>query len=550
MTFLPIVERELRVASRRSGTFWIRAGVALAVIVAAVIVFLLFVNAPQQHFGKSLFRTLTVGALLFCMFQGVRATADCLSEEKREGTLGLLFLTDLKGYDVVLGKLAATSLTAIYSLVAIMPVLGIPLLLGGVAAGEFWRFSLMLVNTLFFSLAAGILVSSLCISARKAMAGTFLFILFFNGALPAFGSLMAARGKLVNLQHYFFMPSAGYTYATAFDMPYRISPHAFWWSLAVIHALGWICLALASYIAPRAWQDRPGGASGLRWRDLWLQWCYGNTHERKRFRERLLGENAFYWLASRTRFKPALVWAMLAAMGLAWAWGAFKLGAEWFNEGIYVATAIILGVLLKGWLASEVVRQLGEERKAGALELLLSTTLSVKEIVRGQLLAMQRLFLGPLLVVLFLLLVFMSRTLTSPDTRSDGGVWAFFWVLYILMLLLDLAALYWLGMWMSLTSRNPNRASSKTVVRILVVPWLAYGLVSLGMSLTQTPDPGPKFFIGLWFGLGLVTDLVYGLWARHGIYTHFRHVAMQRYAPFQPFWQRWFKPARETRGVL
>ena len=32
----------------------------------------------------------------------MRNTADSLSAEKREGTLGLLFLTDLRGYDVVL----------------------------------------------------------------------------------------------------------------------------------------------------------------------------------------------------------------------------------------------------------------------------------------------------------------------------------------------------------------------------------------------------------------------------------------------------------------
>ena len=34
-------------------------------------------------------------------------TADCLSEEKREGTLGLLFLTDLRGYDIVVSSSSA-----------------------------------------------------------------------------------------------------------------------------------------------------------------------------------------------------------------------------------------------------------------------------------------------------------------------------------------------------------------------------------------------------------------------------------------------------------
>src|SRR5256885_5281345 len=64
-----------------------------------------------------LFRALFGFAFVYCLFIGARLTADCLSEEKREGTLGLLFLTDLKGYDVVFGKLAATSVNSIYALV-------------------------------------------------------------------------------------------------------------------------------------------------------------------------------------------------------------------------------------------------------------------------------------------------------------------------------------------------------------------------------------------------------------------------------------------------
>ena len=44
--------------------------------------------------------------------------------------MGLIFLTDLKGYDVVLGKLAATSLNGFYGLLAVFPLLAFPLLTG------------------------------------------------------------------------------------------------------------------------------------------------------------------------------------------------------------------------------------------------------------------------------------------------------------------------------------------------------------------------------------------------------------------------------------
>ena len=110
---------------------------------------------PPHQIALVLFGILTGGGVLYCLFCGVRLTADCLSEEKREGTLGLLFLTDLKGYDVVLGKLAATSLNSFYGVLAVVPMLALPLLLGGVTPGEFWRMALVALNTLFFSLARG-----------------------------------------------------------------------------------------------------------------------------------------------------------------------------------------------------------------------------------------------------------------------------------------------------------------------------------------------------------------------------------------------------------
>ena len=123
MTFLPIVARELRVTARRRGTYRVRMAVALIAMVLTGIIFFVNFGAPQNQVGRHLFEGLSVLAIIYCLFSGRISTADCLSEEKREGTLGLLFLTDLKGYDVVLGKLAATSVSAFYGLLAMLPCL-------------------------------------------------------------------------------------------------------------------------------------------------------------------------------------------------------------------------------------------------------------------------------------------------------------------------------------------------------------------------------------------------------------------------------------------
>src|SRR6266850_7425880 len=133
MTFLPIFARELRVASRRRITYWIRTGAALAVMIIGTWLFLMMQNEPTQTVAQVLFGVLTSCATLSAFLSGLRDTADCLSGEKREGTLGLLFLTDLRGYDVVIGKMISHSVQAFYGLLAAFPVLALTLLAGGVS---------------------------------------------------------------------------------------------------------------------------------------------------------------------------------------------------------------------------------------------------------------------------------------------------------------------------------------------------------------------------------------------------------------------------------
>jgi hypothetical protein len=55
---------------------------------------------------------LTWIAMFACLLMGLGGTADCVNQERREGTLGLLFLTNLRRYDVVLGGLASTGLNS------------------------------------------------------------------------------------------------------------------------------------------------------------------------------------------------------------------------------------------------------------------------------------------------------------------------------------------------------------------------------------------------------------------------------------------------------
>lgn len=543
MTFLPIVERELRVASRRRSTYWLRSGAAAAVIVLGIWLFLMLQRSPPRELAMSLFCVLTAVAVFSALFSGVRATADCLSEEKRQGTLGLLFLTDLKGYDVVLGKLVATSLSAFYGILATVPMLAIPLLMGGITLGEFGRMALVAINTLFFSLALGMSVSALSRSPQKAMAATLLFLLLIAAVLPAAGSLLAALGKTIRIEPVFLLPSPGYSYYLALDKAFKASGIYFWYSLAVVHGLAWVCLVLACLIVPRTWQDRPGGVRALRWRERWQLWSYGSPCERTAFRRRLLDRNAFYWLAARVRFKPAVVWGFFGLLACAWVWGLAKFHRDWLNEGMYFTTALLVNLTLRCWFAGEATRPLAEERKAGTLELLLSSPLSVQEIMRGQRLALLRQFLGPVLVALLVECFFLLAILRENFADGERSFTTALWLAGMVMLVADLVALYWVGMWQGLTAKNPARAASGSLSRVLIVPWLLIAFVMLlvvlaSMSGVREPDPWWKFFLALWFVLGLLVDFGFSAYACHKLFTEFRLAAQQRYEPTRRFWKR------------
>ena len=540
MTFLPIVARELRVAARRRATYWSRCVAAILTLIIGLIVYLNERGNPSATVGRSLFASISGLAFVYCLAVGVRSTADCLSEEKREGTLGLLFLTDLKGYDVVGGKLVATSLNAFYGLLSMLPVLAIPLLMGGITRGEFSRIALVLANTFLFSLALGMFCSSISKSPRKAMAATASLLVFFSVVIPILQLWLPFiyRSHWLNAICDVLNPCSAY--GLAFDANYPKAARHFWWSAGIIHGGCWLFLVAASVIVPRSWQDNPPAGRVLRWREFWREWSYGNPGERHAYRTQLLEVNAFFWLASRARNKPAQVWVVLALLGCLWTWGALENGSEWLNVAIYMPTAIVLNTVLKIWIASIAGRRLGEDRRLGALELLLSTPLSIPEILRGQLLALQRQFLGPLLTVMVVELVFLAASMQG--NRSDAGVLLAFWVAGLVMLVADIAALCSLGMWLGLTAKNPNRATGMAIRRILVLP-LAVGLgmlvfASFIPSARSAAEPGWQFILGIWFGLGILTDLAFGVSAWQRLHTEFREVAAQRFVPAPPLLSR------------
>lgn len=559
MTFLPIVGRELRVAARRRGTYWSRTLVALLVIGIGMWIYLMARNAAPAEVSVAMFIGLTIVTMLFCLFAGVQTTADCLSEEKRDGTLGLLFLTDLRGYDVVAGKLVAGSLNAFYGLLATLPMLAIPLLMGGVTAAELGRVSLVLINTLFFSLACGMFASVLSKASRTGAALCLLIVVFIAGLLPALAVLITASSgvdrdplELFSL----FIPSPGFGFAMSFESNFksRFGAEGFWGSLAVVHVIAWLLLGITCYLLPRSWQDRTATVSQLRWRDRWARWSLGQSGERAAFRSSLLEVNPFYWLVSRSRIKPAMVWALLGALACCWIWGWVKVGRDWLNPGIYITTALVLNTMLKYWFSAETVARLAEDRRIGALELLLSTPLDVADIKRGQFLALSRQFAWPLLFVVALEISFMIVAMASGEISSDEGAWILVWIGGLTVLLADLWAMFNVGLWQALASRSGSRANTATLARILALPWILFGIVLMGMAIISF---SARMFSGFegeilivaWIMICLGVDIFFGLKARADLKTRFREMATTRYTQKRSFWSTIFGSSNTATDV-
>ncbi len=299
MKLLPIVGRELRESSRRRGTYWLRVRVASQAVVIGIVGYVTNLINPARKLGTVLFWGLAGVSMLFCLLAGRRSTADCLSQEKRDGTLGLLFLTDLKGYDVVLGKMAATSVTGLYALLAVFPVLGVPLLTGGMTGSEIGRMLVVLTNTFFFSIAIGIFASAVSREHRTAMAVNFLLWLGLVGAPAACGmALLIAKSRFIPP---LFYSCPVFSFLFSADANYTTSPNDFWWSIGVTQALAWVLALLACRIVPRTWGDKPdrGPSRQWRWRDITSLINNGSVAKRDAFRKALLDRNAYLWHAAR-----------------------------------------------------------------------------------------------------------------------------------------------------------------------------------------------------------------------------------------------------------
>ncbi len=458
MTFLPVAHRELLAASRRPGMRRVRVVSAIAAAGAAFLVVLL-VNKTGAggQLGRWLFNLLSWCCAFMGMLGGALVTSDALAVERRDGTLGFLFLTELDGVDVVAGKLVAHGLNALYALAGVFPVLALGLFLGGVSAAEFWRTTAALLNGLFVGTATGLAVSSACHEAGRATWMAVFATAWLNVGMPMVAKVVAlATGSGAWLWAGVLSPGLAFIQASEFKTPAGDGT-TFLATLMGSHVAGWVLLAFAAWKVGRGWRQAGDATPRRRRRRVGLRWL-----ERDPVRALMEGRG----------IAPAAAWGMAA---LGWAGGVVLLLPGLAGPGGGEPSSLWIlscAVALMGMVAWEATAFVSEARRDGSLELLLATPLLDSDFKRGLAGHMKGRFLGPVLL--------LAAAVVVVGLGNLGPIWG---VVFAVGMVVQWQAMPQVGLWFALTERRPAMAFLKTFGGVVVAGTLLQWACCIGLAI-------------------------------------------------------------------
>jgi hypothetical protein len=413
-------------------------------------------------------------------------------------------------------------------------VLGLAVLVGGVTGREFWRLSLVFIVTLFFSLGAGMFASSVTREARQSIARSFVIVLLIGGVPPLLWWLNGIVGSGAGVD-WVLVPSPAYAYWKAFETQYwpGSGPSAYWLSVGTVFSLGLVGIVLATLILPRTWQEKypatPAKPGPLR-----RAMTSRNQPVRPRFAVSHL--NPMYWLATRDVSPRRMALRILVILLPLWL--VFYVASYLINSRaetpfiICMFFAYGLHQIIKVFIATEASRRINEDRRSGALELLLVTPLPVRLILEGQMQALRRHFRKPMAVLVLLNLALCFLVVTNNKGLSIRGedlvIFLELFLGGIIMLVLDFYTLGWVGMWRGLNSTKHHRAVVGTVLRVMGIPW-GFVFLLVFMRIGFRGPEGVMITFGIWFLTGAVVDVIVGVVARQRLHALFRWTAAGRF---------------------
>lgn len=536
---IPIIYRELLTAARSPLSRRIRLIMGSTAVIGSILAIVLmdtFSAGGAAGGGKTILTRVAATAYLYCIAVGFSLTLTCISEEREQGTLSLLFLTDLRGGEIVIAKLFTRLLRTLEGLIAAMPLIATCILLGGVTPGEYGRVALALVNALFVSATLGMYISSQRLQRTAAaflggaLALAIGLLVPFLGIVLTQGYKMPELGRAISA----FSPCAALEFSLA--DPAGGVPPEYYQTLCSSFLTGLLFLAMAIRSVRGNWQDRPNEVQKIRRRKDFQNWDFKSASRDPDYRRRLLDLNPICWLNSRDRFRSIGYWIFLGVvyftLALCW-WFLDRRGSP---LGYWWLATLIFDFGIRAKLNQAAGIQLVEERKQGSLEMLMCAPLGLPKILKGFFLALRRQFAPMLLAALGLNLLILLFTLlrhSQMQRRSlpDAGFIILIVACYLIAAASSYRALAWVGMWNGLRNKPGAALSGFGLTRILARPILLIFLTFLALVFYELAggQPWSKFTIEMLVVYGavvfLVSDHLYVRQARAAIPAAFQFAA-------------------------
>jgi ABC-type transport system involved in multi-copper enzyme maturation permease subunit len=369
----------------------------------------------------------------YLVLQTPQLTAGVIAEERRQQTLGLLFLSGLSAWEVFASKLFSAAVVAFSDLLALFPMLAIPFLIGGVSFNLFLATICVLPNILLFVLAVCLLASVLTRDDGTALivAAVLLFLLCGVGPLVYLAQSRFSPGAIPSSAWLLLSPAYG---------PYLVwrglgaTPVSeFWRNWGMTLAWSGLCLGTAAATLNSLWREREDEFGSVGWRSRWQEWLHGNVRGRRQLASTWLPVNPFVWLAARDRQPATMAWLVVGGIAGGWlvCWAAWP--HRWPSVPNFFLTATLLNLALRWLIYYTAARSLGEARRDGTYELLLTTPLSPSDIVSGQFEALGLHFRRVMRTVLGLEIAMMLAGLAMRNwTGSAMFVYGVVWMVLLL----------------------------------------------------------------------------------------------------------------------
>jgi ABC-type Na+ efflux pump permease subunit len=489
MLLLTLIAREMRSAARQPFTYYLRMlGVAALLVVLCLMV---VEGKGENGNGGWLFAHLHATLLAAIWVLVPLLTADCISRERREQTLPILFLTPLKPRQIVLAKGMAHGLRALTLWLAVLPVMAIPFLVGGVSWTEAVLSILLSFGSICLAMAAGLFASaSARVSMRALVFAASLAFLFFFLFVTELGFLVSGGG--VSLPFATGTPAFQADVWTLFGygLDLALDAGGCWQNLFGAALPPW--LARSGYVRPRAplgtnlpllingaivglscvlalvlliifaawnlnraWREEPPSErvnhvtkrlfTPLYFQPLFHRWMRWE-----------LNHNPIGWLEQRTWSARLVTWSWFAV--LICIYSSLLSNIPLYQRAFHAIQTLLAWLLLMS-IAISASRSFHRERETGLLELLLVSPLREGQIIGGRVRGLWTQFM-PAIILFVGLWLFFSTFLAEAQHELNS-------ILYYLTSLFTLPVI---GLYQSLARTSFLSAFLSTLLLGAAIP--------------------------------------------------------------------------------